>query len=295
MFLIVDFLNVAYRSFHAIRSLSNSKGIPTNAVYGFIQSIRKWNQELSPTHLAIILDGETPARRLEVLPQYKAHRPPMPDLLPGQLERLNQLFPMFGWAIAHDPTEEADDLGAALALAAAKEGHDVRIASNDKDFFQIVGPKIKILRSTPKETVVADEEWVVKRWGIQTSQVVDFFALIGDSVDNIPGVQGVGEKTAADLIRQFGSVEGIIASVDKIQKPRLRDSVLAHREDIVRNVNLIRLNTSLKTPALEDFRLKTPQYESLLQALSELEFKTLYANYKNESLRASTPRQGVLF
>jgi len=295
MFLIVDFLNVAYRSFYAIRSLSNSKGCATNAVYGFIQSMRKWNQELKPTHMAIVLDGETPARRLEILPQYKAQRPPMPDLLPPQLEKLAQLFPLFGWPTAHNPSEEADDLGASLAVLAAKEGHDVRIASNDKDFFQIVGPKIKVLRSTPKETVVADEEWVRKRWDIDSSQVVDFMALIGDSVDNIPGVKGVGEKTSGDLIRRFGSIDKLLASVDQIERPKLRDAIIAQREDILRNINLIRLDTALKTPQVQDFRLKEPQYESLLQALSELEFKSLHATYKSESLRASTPLQGMLF
>lgn len=295
MLLIVDFLNVAYRSFHAIRFLSNSKGESTNAVYGFIQSVRKWIQDTSPTHLAIVIDGESPARRMEIHPEYKANRPPMPELLPKQLERLQAIFPLLGWPVIHDPLDEADDLGASLAVLAAAEGLDVRIGSNDKDFFQIVGPKIKILRSTPKETVLADENWVRERWGIEIHQVVDFFALIGDSVDNIPGVKGVGEKTAAELIKRFGNVEKLLASLDQIEKPKLRESLIQYQDNVRRNKKLVQLDTKLKTPPVQEFRLKQPLYEPLLQALSDLEFKTLHANYKKESERAPSSQQGLLF
>ena len=295
MFLIVDFLNVAYRSFFAIRELSNSKGLPTNAIYGFIQSVRKWKTELSPTHLAIVLDAETPKRRLELLPEYKANRPEVPDRLPPQLKMLNELFPMLGWPSAYHPAEEADDLAAALALVAAKEGHDVRIASNDKDFFQIVGPKIKVLRSTPKETILADEEWVRNRWGIEPNQVADFLALLGDHVDNIPGVDGVGEKTASELIRRFGSIEKLLASLGEIQRPKIRTALADHTDAIRRNLNLIRLNPIQNIPPLDEFRVQTPRYESLLQALSELEFKSLFTLYKNENLGQAGLRQSVLF
>lgn len=292
MFLIVDFLNVAYRSFFAIRELSNSKGVPTNAVYGFLQSVRRWREELSPTHLVIALDAETPKRRLDLLPEYKANRPPTPEKLPPQLSRLTELFPLLGWPTAYDSVEEADDLGAAIAIEAARAGHDVRIASNDKDFLQIVGPKIKVLRSTPKETALADESWVRERWGIEPSQVADFLALQGDAVDNIPGAPGVGEKTAADLIKRFGSVEKILAAVDTITKPKLQASLRDHAADLRRNLKLIRLDCHAKLPPLEDFRLQAPRYAPLLQELSELEFKSLHALYTNESRQS---RQGELF
>jgi len=295
MFLLVDFLNIAYRSFFAIKVLSNSRGVPTNAIYGFVQSVRRWCNELKPTHLAIVLDAETPKRRLELLPEYKANRPPTPEPLISQLTKLNQLFPLLGWPTALNSTEEADDLAAALALMAAKSGHDVRIASNDKDFFQIVGPKIKVLRSTPLETVIADETWVRERWGIEPGQVADFLALQGDSVDNIPGVKGVGEKTASELIRRFGSVEKLILSLDEVQRPKLRAALSAHIDVLQRNLKLVRLNPIPEIPSLDDFRLQEPQYKPLLEALSELEFKSLLALYKNESRHVSGPRQGVLF
>ena len=295
MFLLVDFLNVAYHNFFAIKTLSNSKGVPTNAVYGFLQSIRRWRDELKPTHMAIVLDAETPKRRLDLLPEYKAQRPPTPEGLPPQLEMLTKLFPLLGWPTAYHELEEADDLGAAIALKAAEQGHDVRIASNDKDFFQIVGPKIKVLRSTPKETVLADGAWVKERWGIEPSQVADFLALQGDAVDNISGVPGVGEKTASDLIQRFGDIEGILAAVDQITKPKLQASLRASGDVLRRNQKLIRLNFDVEFPPLEHFRLQPPQYGPLLKTLSELEFKSLHAFYTKESHQSSGPRQAVLF
>lgn len=295
MFLIVDFLNIAYRSFFAIQSLSNSKGEATNAVYGFLNAMRRWIAELDPTHLAIVLDAEKPTRRLALLPEYKAQRPPTPELLPPQLKRLTEIFPLLGWPTAFDPQEEADDLGAALALMAAKAGHDVRIASNDKDFFQIVGPKIKVLRSTPKETVLADDAWVRGRWGIEPAQVADFLALQGDAVDNIRGVPGVGEKTATQLIQRFGSIEGMLKSLDQVERPKLRASLEVSRDLLRRNQQLIQLHSSREVPPLTDFRLQPPRYELLLEALSGLEFKMLLAHYTKESQHAASPSQGELF
>jgi DNA polymerase I len=294
MFLIVDFLNVAYRGFYAIRNLSNSKGEPTNAVYGFIQMMRKWVVDVKPTHLVIVYDGE-PKRRLDLLPEYKSTRAPTPDLLIPQLAKLKEVIPFFGWpTILHDE-EEADDLAAAIACAAAKSNFDVRIGSNDKDFLQILSPKIKVLRSTPKETILADEEWLKNRWGITPDQTVDFFALQGDHVDNIPGVPGVGEKTASELIQRFGSIDKILASVDQIKRPKLKASLSESGNVLKRNKELIAVNPISKLPPLEEFRLQRPQYESLLAALSELEFKTLLKVYTDESARSSESRQTMLF
>ena len=293
MFLLVDFLNLAYRSFFAIRELSNSKGQPTNAVYGFIQSVRRSLEELKPTHVAMVLDAETPKRRLEILPTYKANRPPTPDALISQLKILTDIFPLLGWPTALDPLEEADDLGAAIALAAAKAGHEVRIASNDKDFLQIIGPKIKMLRSTPKETVLVDEAWLKDRWAIQPSQVSDFLALIGDKVDNIPGAPGVGEKTATDLIRQFGSVENILNRLDEVPRPRVRESLREHGEQVRRNLQLIRLNPIPNLPPLDTFRLQPAKYEPLLEVLATMEFKTLYSRYDDERRQAASISSGL--
>lgn len=295
MLLLVDFLNVAYRSFHAIKALSASDGTPTNAVYGFIQSVRHWLQTVKPTHLAIVFDAETPQRRLEILPSYKANRPPTPEALISQLKILTELFPLLGWPTVLDPLHEADDLGAAIAVAAAAHGETVRIASNDKDFLQIIGPRIRLLRSTPRESVEVDEAWLEKRWGIQPHQVADFFALVGDSVDNIPGAPGVGEKTATELIRQFGSVENLLSHLDEVKRPRVRESLQTSVDAIRRNLKLITRCPVPNLPPVENFRLQPPRYEPLLAALSKMEFKNLYSRYDEERQRTSSGRQGLLF
>jgi DNA polymerase-1 len=295
MLLVVDFLNVAYRSFHAIRALSTSSGQPTNAVYGFIQSIHHWMNEVKATHMAIVFDAETPQRRLEILPSYKANRPPTPEALISQLRILTDLFPLLGWPTALDPLHEADDLGAAIAVAAARDGETVRIASNDKDFLQIIGPRIHLLRSTPKEKVEVDEAWLEQRWGIRPSQVADFFALVGDSADNIPGAPGVGEKTAAELIHQFDSVENLLSRLAEVKRPRVRESLQASVEILRRNLRLITLCPVSDTPPLDKFRLQPPKYEPLLAALSKMEFKSLHARYEKESRETSSGRQGLLF
>ncbi|MDD2706687.1 MAG: 5'-3' exonuclease [Verrucomicrobiae bacterium] len=295
MLLLVDFLNVAYRSFHAIRELKTSDGRPTNAVYGFIQSVRRWNEELKPSHLAVVMDAETPRRRLQLLADYKANRPPTPEALISQLKELTHLFPLLGWPVAYHPEHEADDLAAAIALEAAREGQEVRIASNDKDFFQILNPRIKVLRSTPKETVVVDQDWLREHWGLESCQVADYLALTGDASDNIPGVKGVGEKTALALIKQFGSVDELLRRCSEVEKPRIREQVAASEGCVRRNMELIRLCPVPDLPLFENFRLKPPQCQPLLAALAKLELKSLHARYEKEAQEASDGRQMYLF
>lgn len=294
MLLVVDFLNLAYRSFHAIPRLTNARGIPTNAVHGFLNSVNRWLADLQPSHLAIVMDGE-PKRRLALLPGYKANRPPTPPELAVQLGRLTELFAPLGWPVLRAAEEEADDLGAALALKASAAGEDARIASNDKDFLQVVGERIKVLRGSAKETVTADAAWVRARWGIAPEQVADFLALLGDQVDNIPGVPGIGEKTAADLLRRFGDLDRLAAAASEIARPALRKNLEEHLPTAFRNRDLIRLRTDLALPPLEDFRLRPPGDPALLPLLADLDLKSLHARYAKEMAARSAPRQGLLF
>jgi DNA polymerase-1 len=295
MLLIIDFLNIAYRNFFALPALTNSKGRATHATYGVIQSIRRWVKEFRPTHLAIVLEGETPQRRLELLPQYKANRPPTPELLISQLSDMENFFPLLGWPTVMHPTEEADDVGAALAVRAAREGLDVRIASNDKDFLQIVGPKISAVRGVSGNSEIANEEWLEKRWGITPGQVADFLALQGDASDNIPGVPRVGEKTALALIHRFGSVEKLLISLDQIEQPGLKKSLSEHRQQLERNLQIIRLDLAAATPELPHFLLQKPQFDLLIQELEEFEFKSLISEYKKAKEESSAMRQAELF
>ncbi|NUN92385.1 MAG: 5'-3' exonuclease [Verrucomicrobiae bacterium] len=294
MLLVVDFLNLAYRSFHAIPRLTNARGIPTNAIHGFLNSVNRWLADLQPSRLAIVMDGE-PKRRLARLPQYKANRPPTPPDLTVQLDRLTELFAPLGWPVLREAEEEADDLGAALALKASAAGEEARIASNDKDFLQVVGDRIKVLRGSAKETVTADAVWVRARWGIAPEQVADFLALLGDQVDNIPGVPGVGEKTASELLRRFGDLDRLAASVSEIERPALQKNLREHLSIAFRNRDLVRLKTDLPLPSLDDFGLRPPEDPSLLTLLADLDLKSLHARYAKEMAARSAPRQGMLF
>jgi DNA polymerase-1 len=294
MLLVVDFLNLAYRSFHAIPRLTSAKGVPTNAVHGFLNSVNRWIGDLAATRVAIVMDGE-PRRRLALLPEYKAQRPPTPPELVTQLGLLTSLFGPLGWAALRREDEEADDLGAALALRAAAEGEEARIASNDKDFLQVVGGRVKVLRGSAKETVLADEAWVREHWGLAPAQVADYLALLGDPVDNIPGVPGVGEKTALDLMKRFGNLDRLAASVSGIERPALRASLQAHLPVAFRNRELVRLRTDAPLPPLDDFCLRAPDYPALLPLLADLDLKSLHARYAKEQEARSAPRQGMLF
>ncbi|MCC7518136.1 MAG: 5'-3' exonuclease [Verrucomicrobiae bacterium] len=294
MFLIVDFLNLAYRSFHAIPRLTSAKGAPTNAVHGFLNSVNRWLADLQAVRAAIVMDGE-PRRRLALLPEYKAQRPPAPPELISQLETLAELFGPLGWPVLRDAEEEADDLGAALALRAAAANEDVRIASNDKDFLQVIGDRVKVLRGSAKETVTADDAWVRDRWGIAPSQVADYLALLGDSVDNIPGVPGVGEKTAAGLLQKFGDLDRLAGALDEVERPALRASLREHLPVAFRNRDLTRLKTDVSLPPLDAFRLRPPDYPVLLPLLANLDLKSLHARYAKEQEARAMPRQGLLF
>ncbi len=292
---MVDFLNVVFRSFFAIRALSNSQGVPTHAIHGFVQSVRRWIHELAPSRLAVVMDGRKPSRRTDLLPEYKAHRPPTPPELVQQLEIMNDLIPLLGWPVIRQDEEEADDVAASLAVATAAVGGTARILSNDKDLLQVVRPGIGVIRSSPRETLLVGEEWILERWGIRPDQIVDFLALQGDSVDNIPGVPGVGEKTATELIRHFGSLDALEAGLDSVKSARIRDSLRTHMVVARRNQQIIRLRTDAPLPPLDEFRLKEPDYERLLPRLSELELKGLLGFYQEQFEQQGKPRQGLLF
>jgi DNA polymerase-1 len=241
------------------------------------------------------MDGEKPSRRMELLPEYKAHRPPTPPELVQQLEIMNDLIPLLGWPVIRQHDEEADDVAASLAVATAAIGGTARILSNDKDLLQVVGPGIGVIRSSPRETLLVGEAWVRERWGIRPDQIVDFLALQGDSADNIPGVPGVGEKTATELIRNYGSLDALEAGLDSVKSARIRESLRTHMGVARRNQQIIRLKTDAPLPPLDEFRLKEPDYGRLLPRLSELELKGLLGFYQEQSEQQGKPRQGLLF
>jgi DNA polymerase-1 len=238
--LIVDGHAYAYRAFHAIRELRSPAGQPTNAIYGFVKMLEKMRSAVAPTHLIVVWDGGLSDARLAELPDYKAHRPEMPADLRPQLDGIVDFLAAAGIASYRAAGVEADDYIATLARLAAEQWHVV-IASSDKDFMQLVSARIGLLNPNDKTGTVWGAEQVRAKTGVEPGQVADWLALMGDAVDNIPGVPGVGPKTAAELLKQFGSVADLLSHLDDVKSERLRQALRDSTAAVLRNQKLVRL------------------------------------------------------
>ena len=243
--LIVDGHAYAYRAFHAIRELRSPAGQPTNAIYGFVKMLAKMRTQVSPTHLIVVWDGGLNADRTTAWPEYKAQRPEMPDDLSSQLDGIVEYLQAAGIASFCQDGVEADDYIACLARRAVESGMEVIVASSDKDFMQLVSPGVGLLNPNDRTETIWGDEQVRNKAGVEPSQVVDWLSLVGDSVDNIPGVSGVGPKTAADLLKQFGSVSSLYSRLTEVKSERLRGALQSAQSDVRRNQELVRLKEDL--------------------------------------------------
>ena len=243
--LIIDGHAYAYRAFYAIRELRSPTGGPTNAIFGFIKMLAKMRFALAPTHLIVVWDGGLSAERMAALPSYKAQRPEMPAELGSQIDDIIRYLDAAGMASFCQDGVEADDYIACLAKRAAAAGMDVVIASSDKDFMQLVSPKIGLLNPNDKTECVWTADQVRSKAGVGPAQIVDWLALVGDSVDNIPGVPGVGPKTAAALLNRFGSVTSLYDRLAEVESAKTRAALMTAADDVKRNVQLVRLKDDL--------------------------------------------------
>jgi len=289
--LIIDGHAYAYRAFHAIRSLCSPSGRPTNAIYGFVKMLAKMRSAIEPTHLIAVWDGGLSAERVSVLPGYKAQRPGMPDDLKPQLDEIGDYLKAASVASFCREGVEADDYIACLARRAADAGMTVVIASSDKDFMQLVSARIGLLNSNDKSETVWTDEQVRAKSGVEPSQVVDWLSLTGDSVDNIPGVSGVGPKTAVELLKQFGSVAHLYARLDEVKSEKLRAALRDAAGVVQRNRELVRLRDDLPCEFLPDELVEKPADAGRLRELyRRWGFKGMLA-----ALEESAPeRQAVL-
>ena len=274
--LMVDGHAYAYRSFHAIRELSSPSGAPTNAIYGFLKALGKMQSQLSPSHLVVIWDGGLAAERLAAHPEYKAQRPPMPDSLDQQIDGIKGWLQAAGLASMCHEGVEADDWIGALALRAALE-MPVVIASADKDFMQLVSPRIGLLNPNDKSEKIWTAEDVVAKTGVKPEQIADWLSLIGDSVDNIPGVPGVGPKTATELLLRFGTVEHLYARLSEVKSDRIRASLEGAAGAVRRNQQLIRLQDEPWLAALDELMPRSPDEPKLRQLYRDWGFKSMLA------------------
>ena len=265
--LIVDGHAYAYRAFHAIRNLRSPSGRPTNAIYGFVKMLAKMRSAIGPTHLIVVWDGGLSAERVSVLPGYKAQRPGMPDDLKPQLDEIVGYLKAAGIASFCRAGVEADDYIACLAWRAAETGMTVVIASSDKDFMQLVSARIGLLNPNDKSETVWTDGQVRAKSGVEPSQVLDWLSLTGDSVDNIPGVPGVGPKTAAGLLKQFGSVAQLYARLDEVKSEKLRAALRDAAGVVRRNRELVRLRDDLPCDFSPDELAEKPAEAGQLREL----------------------------
>ncbi|MDO8445222.1 MAG: DNA polymerase I [Deltaproteobacteria bacterium] len=271
---LIDGNSYIYRAYFAIPYLSNSKGLPTNAIYGFTNMLMKVIKEESPDYLAIAFDSKGPTRRHIEFEDYKAHRPAMPDPLSRQIPYIHRMVEAFNIPVLIMEGVEADDIIGTIARKAEKDGMEVIIITGDKDIFQIISPHIKIYDTLKNKYFGIDD--VKERFGTDPERVVEVMGLMGDSSDNIPGVPGIGEKTAKALIEEYGTIENLLNNLEKIKKPKLKESL---RE----NTELARLSRSLATiqtdipieTEYKELSISKPDNEKLFPLLKELEFTAM--------------------
>ena len=287
--LIIDGHAFAYRAFYAIRGLTSPSGQPTNAIYGFINMLARLESQVLPTHAVVVWDGGLDAERVEELDDYKAQRDPMPDDMEVQLDEMVEYLEAGGWASVCDDGVEADDRIGQLAKRAEAEGFEVAIASSDKDFLQLINDRVKMLNPADKSGVPMDAAAVVAKTGVQPSQIVDWLSLVGDAADNIPGVPGVGVKTAAALLNEFGSVDGIYGRLAEVRRDKQRESLAAAEAVVRRNQLLVALKLDLPgEPELDDLRRGFQDAARLEKLYEAWGFNTLLKDLREA-------RQGALF
>ncbi|HEY2829763.1 MAG TPA: DNA polymerase I [Thermoanaerobaculia bacterium] len=279
---IIDGSNNVYRSYFAIRGLTNSAGLATNAVYGFTQMLRKLLKDHNPDCIAVAFDIGHAKSRHEAYEDYKKDRRPMPDDLVVQMPLVNDVLEGFRIPVIGVEDWEADDLIGSLACAARDRRYDVVIATSDKDFFQLVGDGISFYH-TGRE-VLYDAKGVAEAFGLPPEKVVDVMAIWGDAIDNIPGVPGIGEKGAKALITEFGSLEGVYENLDKL-KPAQRKKLEENRDKAFLSRDLARIKCDLDVANIDFEALKRaePDRPRLHEIFSKLEFASLMQEYLPEA------------
>lgn len=273
---LIDGTSYIYRAFHALPPLSNSRGLPTGAIYGFTTMFLKILRERAPEHVAVVFDAGGETERHREFEAYKAQRPPMPETLAPQIPYVYQVVGALNVPTLMAEGTEADDIIGTVATKAAADGFQVMIVSGDKDLFQLVGPAIQVYDPMRDKTYrVRDVE---ERYGVPPEAMADLMSLTGDAVDNIPGVPGVGEKTASALIQEFGTVENLLRSLDRVKRPRLREALKMHTEQIRKNRTLVTIRTDVPlSVSAEALRRPLPDWERLRDLFRELEFTRLLA------------------
>lgn len=271
---IIDGSAYIYRAYHAITPLSNSKGTATHAVLGFVNMVKRLIREKNPQYLLIAFDSRGSVFRHRLYDQYKANRPPMPDDLSVQIPFIKRFVAASNILMLEEKDVEADDIIASVIKRFTPLGHKVVVVSGDKDLLQLVSDDVVMW--DPMKDKVMDQEAVKEKYGLPPNQLLDFFALVGDSSDNVPGVPGIGPKTAEKLIGEFTTLDGLYAHLDDLKKSKMKENITNHRDQAYLSKKLICLKSDVGIPEQLDNYLLRPADEQQLAAIyTELEFSSL--------------------
>ncbi|QIF95767.1 DNA polymerase I [Proteus vulgaris] len=285
-FILVDGSSYLYRAYHAFPPLTNSQGEPTGAMYGVLNMLRSLIIQYKPSHVAVVFDAKGKTFRDELYEEYKSNRPPMPDDLREQIAPLHEMVQAMGLPLLSISGVEADDVIGTLALKAAADGRDVLISTGDKDMAQLVTPKITLINTMTNVILGPDE--VKEKYGVPPELIIDFLALMGDSSDNIPGVPGVGEKTALGLLQGIGSLDDIYQQLDNIATLSFRGAKtlgakMAEHEKVAKlSYKLATIKTDVELDkTFDDLVVNEPNLDQLLEMFTRYEFKRWISDLQN--------------
>jgi DNA polymerase-1 len=293
-FYLVDAHALLFQVFHAIRGMSSPSGLPTNALFGFTRDLL-FLRSLAPDYLACAFDRAEPTFRSDLYADYKAHRAEMPGDLQLQLPHIHRILEALAVPALSWPRFEADDVLATLARAGAERGLDVYLCTSDKDCRQLINDRVRLYNLRKRQSFGRDE--LLADWGVTPEQVVDLQTLVGDSVDNVPGVPGIGVKTAAKLLQEFGTLEGVLANVGRISGAKRKENLRAAGPQIALTRSLVRLDDQVPLPQDWDaWRLRPVDYDRLRTLFSEYGFHSLLGQARAAgAVSGGAPRQAELF
>lgn len=280
---LVDGNGYIYRAFFALPKLTNSKGLPSNAIYGFTNMIRKLINEEKPDYIAVVFDAKEKTFRHDSYEAYKIDRPEMPQDLQQQIPYIRKICEVMGLPVLQNPGYEADDIIATLMQRCQEENVTGVIVSSDKDLLQLVKDGIYML-DPMKDYFVYDDAAVVEKWGVKPEQIIELLSLMGDSIDNIPGVKGIGPKGAQDLIQTFGTVENLLANLDRVEKKSHREKIEEYRKDLLMSKELVQLRKDVPVEmGIQDLKARKADVEGARKLFLDLEFYSILNDYLTNS------------
>ncbi len=290
---LIDGSAYIYRGFHALPMLSNSKGLPTNAILGFTQILIRLIKEKKPDYLAMFFDSRGPSFRQDIFPEYKANRPPMPDELSVQIPYVKKITEGFKIKVYEKKGFEADDLIGTAAVEAERQGFKVILVSGDKDFMQLVNDNILIF--DPVKEVMLGRNEVREKTGVFPEKIIDVMALTGDASDNVPGVPGIGKKTAPALIDEFGSLDALFENLDRIKAKKQKENLSQNRDLAFLSRRLVTIDTASPMDfTIDDCKAEEPDGACLNDLFAELEFRKFQQDFPKPSDLSEKNYQAVL-